>query len=92
MGDWGTAFGMLIAYIKEEDPQILTGEKDVDLAQLMSFYKASKKRFDEDIDFKQRGQLEVVALQQGEATSLKGWEIICEVSRKATKRFMNCSM
>ena len=28
IGDWGTAFGMLIAYMKEQAPQVLIGEED----------------------------------------------------------------
>lgn len=83
IGDWGTAFGMLIAYMREEAPHVLSGTQQTDLTHLMNWYKASKKRFDEDAEFKKRAQLEVVSLQQGEPSSRKGWEIICEVSRKA---------
>ena len=83
IGDWGTAFGMLIAYMKEEAPQVLTGEQKTNLTHLVTWYKASKKRFDEEPQFKRNAQLEVVALQQGQQEARKGWEIICEISRKA---------
>jgi arginyl-tRNA synthetase len=83
IGDWGTAFGMLIAYLKEQSPKVLTGEEKTDLTHLVSWYKASKKQFDEDPAFKKRAQLEVVSLQSGDPSSLKGWNIICEISRKA---------
>lgn len=83
IGDWGTAFGMLIAYLKEEHPKILTGEEDTDLTHLVKWYKASKARFDENPEFKKRSQLEVVALQGGNPDSLKAWEMICGISRKA---------
>jgi arginyl-tRNA synthetase len=83
IGDWGTSFGMLIAYMKEEAPLVLTGERKTDLTHLVSWYKSSKKRFDEDADFKRRAQLEVVALQQGQPQARQAWEIICEISRKA---------
>lgn len=83
IGDWGTAFGMLIAYMKEEVPLVLSGKQKTDLTHLVSWYKASKKRFDEDPSFKKRAQLEVVALQQGQAQARQAWEIICEISRKA---------
>lgn len=83
IGDWGTAFGMLIAYLKQNHPHILTGEEDTDLSHLVSWYKSSKKQFDEDPEFKKSSQLEVVSLQRGEAESLKAWEIICEISRRA---------
>lgn len=83
VGDWGTQFGMLIAYMKEEAPEILNGASLTDLDHLMSWYKASKKRFDEDAEFKKRAQLEVVSLQGGHAQSLQAWETICNISRKA---------
>lgn len=83
VGDWGTAFGMLIAYMKEEAPQVLKGTQQADLPQLMAWYKASKKKFDEDADFKKRSQLQVVALQQGDPETQHAWNIICTISRKA---------
>ena len=83
IGDWETAFGMLITYMKEEVPKVLTGKQKTDLTHLVTWYKASKKRFDEDPDFKKRAQLEVVALQQGQKEAREAWDIICEISRKA---------
>lgn len=83
LGDWGTAFGMLIAYMKDEVPQVLTGKQKTDLTHLVTWYKASKQRFDEDPDFKKRAQLEVVALQQGQPQARQAWEIICDISRRA---------
>lgn len=83
LGDRGTSFGMLIAYLQEEAPEVLTGTQTTDLTHLVNWYKASKKRFDEDPHFKKRAQLEVVALQEGHPTSQKGWQIICDISRKA---------
>ncbi len=83
IGDWGTAFGMLIAYMKEEVPQVLTGEQKTDLSHLVQWYRASKKCFDEDPTFKRKAQLEVVALQQGQKEARQAWEIICDISRQA---------
>lgn len=83
LGDWGTAFGMLIAYIKEAAPQVLTGEQETDLTHLVHWYKASKKKFDENPAFKKMAQLEVVALQQGDPQARQAWTIICEISQKA---------
>lgn len=83
LGDWGTAFGMLIAYMKEEAPQILSGQGTTDLTHLVNWYRAAKKRFDEDPQFKRKAQLEVVALQQGQQEAHQAWEIICAISRQA---------
>lgn len=83
IGDWGTAFGMLIAYLKEQAPMVLSGKEETDLSHLVNWYKESKKKFDEDPAFKKKSQLEVVALQGGDPESLKAWNIICDISRKA---------
>lgn len=83
IGDWGTAFGMLITYIKEHSPDVLTGKQAATLQDLCAWYKASKLCFDQDEDFKKRSQLCVVSLQAKENEELKAWEIISDISRKA---------
>ena len=83
IGDWGTQFGMLIAYMQEYASDALEGKKEVDLSQLMQWYKESKKKFDEDPAFKKKSQLEVVKLQGGDPSSLQAWQMICDISRKA---------
>lgn len=83
VGDWGTQFGMLISYLKQYHPKVLSGEENTDLSQLMAWYKASKKKFDEDPDFKKQSQLQVVSLQGGDLVALKAWQMICEISRRA---------
>ncbi len=84
VGDWGTQFGMLIAYLKEVLPAI-TAETppNIELSDLVKWYKAAKQRFDEDPEFKQRAQQEVVALQSGELSSKRAWTHICSISRQA---------
>ena len=83
VGDWGTAFGMLIAFMKEETKEVIEGQKQADLQELVTWYKKSKERFDQDPLFKKRAQLEVVALQGGDPQSLEAWNTICAISRKA---------
>eukprot|EP00262_Sarcandra_glabra_P012845 TRINITY_DN3397_c1_g3_i1.p1 TRINITY_DN3397_c1_g3~~TRINITY_DN3397_c1_g3_i1.p1 ORF type:complete len:596 (-),score=108.31 TRINITY_DN3397_c1_g3_i1:142-1929(-) len=81
VGDWGTQFGMLIEYLFEEFPNWEdAGEQAI--GDLQAFYKASKKKFDEDSSFKERAQQAVVKLQSGEAKYHKAWTQICEISRK----------
>lgn len=83
VGDWGTAFGMLIAYMKEGVPDVLKGTQKTDLSYLVAWYKASKQRFDSDEAFKQRSRLEVVKLQGGDPECLAAWKTICDISREA---------
>lgn len=82
LGDWGTQFGMLIAYMKDHCPEVLRGNEPTNLESLMKWYRASKKRFDEDPEFKTRAQKEVIRLQAGEKEAMHAWKLICDVSRK----------
>lgn len=83
IGDWGTAFGMLIAHIKEVEPALLSGDQTATLSDLVGWYRESKQRFDNDAEFKKRAQQEVVMLQSGDAAAHKAWVIICDISRQA---------
>ncbi|MCP5492391.1 MAG: arginine--tRNA ligase [Chlamydiales bacterium] len=83
VGDWGTQFGMLITYMREEAPDVLSGDKQTDLVTLMQWYKAAKQRFDADVEFKKRSQLAVVELQSGDPSAHQAWEAICTISRMA---------
>ena len=84
VGDWGTQFGMLIAYLKKNLPAITDPTPPpIDLGSLSTWYQASKKQFDEDAIFKKQAQQEVVALQSGEAASKRAFEHICAISRRA---------
>ncbi|GJT39395.1 arginine--tRNA ligase, chloroplastic/mitochondrial-like protein isoform X2 [Tanacetum coccineum] len=50
VGDWGTQFGMLLEYLFEQFPN---GEvNDQAIGEIEVFYKASKKRFDDDPEIK----------------------------------------
>lgn len=82
IGDWGTQFGMLITYMKDFCPAVLSGKEPTDLTQLMNWYRAAKKLFDENPDFKKRSQLQVVKLQSGDQESMQAWKLICDISRK----------
>lgn len=85
MGDWGTQFGMLIAYIKEHAPDAFTGQKECLLSDLMNWYKAAKAKFDADPEFKMRSQAEVGKLQGGDPASLETWKAIVEISKRSYK-------
>jgi len=84
VGDWGTQFGMLIEYMKEAFPNFQESLPDV--ADLQEFYKAAKKRFDDDEGFKKKAQLSTVALQSGGEFEISAWQKICDVSRLAYSR------
>lgn len=82
VGDWGTQFGMLIAYLREVHPEALTTANALDLGDLVTFYKQAKKRFDEDEIFQEIARNEVVELQSGAEDSRRAWQLLCEQSRR----------
>ncbi|MBS7662325.1 arginine--tRNA ligase [Pseudomonas lalucatii] len=75
VGDWGTQFGMLLAYL-EEQPAAAESE----LADLEVFYRAAKKRFDESPEFADRARQLVVQLQAGDARCLDLWQRFNDIS------------
>jgi hypothetical protein len=83
VGDWGTQFGMLVEHLRDEYPAALSLEtsQDVVLGDLVELYKAAKKRFDVDEDFKTRARECVVKLQAGNAEELAAWQALCAASR-----------
>eukprot|EP00970_Alexandrium_tamarense_P002682 scaffold376_cov199-Alexandrium_tamarense.AAC.6 len=83
VGDWGTQFGMLVEHLRDEFPEALDKEssKNVDLGDLVMLYKAAKKRFDVDEEFKVRAREGVVKLQAGDEEALAAWESLCAASR-----------
>lgn len=78
VGDWGTQFGMLIAHLKEE----AAADGELELSDLVAFYRAAKARFDADEAFQAVARGEVVALQSGEESSLEAWRSLCAKSRE----------
>uniref|UniRef100_A0A8C7K4T4 Arginine--tRNA ligase, cytoplasmic n=1 Tax=Oncorhynchus kisutch TaxID=8019 RepID=A0A8C7K4T4_ONCKI len=88
VGDWGTQFGMLIAHLQDKFPNYLTVSPPI--GDLQAFYKESKKRFDEEEDFKKRAYQCVVKLQSKDPAFIKGWNLICDVSRNEFQKVYNC--
>jgi len=82
VGDWGTQFGMLIAHLKDRCPEALREGSQVDLGDIVEFYREAKRRFDAGEEFKARSRGEVVRLQSGDAEALRGWRVLCEQSRR----------
>lgn len=75
VGDWGTQFGMLLAYL-EENPAAAESE----LSDLEQFYRAAKQRFDDSAEFADRARELVVKLQAGDADCLRLWTRFNEIS------------
>ncbi len=89
VGDWGTSFGMLIAFLKEQHPQVLEGHVSTSLLTLEDWYRKAKALFDADAEFRIRAQREVVALQGGDAKAQKAWELICTITRQGHQEILD---
>ena len=77
VGDWGTQFGMLIAYL-EKQQQENAGE--MALADLEGFYREAKKHYDEDEAFAERARSYVVKLQGGDENFLQMWRKLVDIT------------
>ncbi len=75
VGDWGTQFGMLLAFM-EENPAAAESE----LSDLEQFYRAAKKRFDDSAEFADRARELVVQLQAGDENCLRLWNRFNDIS------------
>ncbi len=82
VGDWGTQFGMLIAYLREAYPEALTTANALDLGDLVTLYRKAKQRFDQDEAFRDAARQEVVRLQAGAKDTRRAWQLLCEQSRR----------
>ena len=82
IGDWGTQFGMLITQLKDLYSSDLKEIDRIKISDLVEFYKASKKRFDNETEFQKRSREEVVQLQSGDKKSIEAWKLLCNQSRK----------
>jgi hypothetical protein len=98
VGDWGTQFGMLIQYLKEEYPDFAAasgGGSDgndanmPNITDLTLFYKNAKSRFDESPEFKKISQLNVVKLQAGDPECQRIWQVLCDISRREFEKVYN---
>lgn len=77
VGDWGTQFGMLIAWL-EKQQQENAGE--MALADLEGFYRDAKKHYDEDEDFAERARSYVVKLQGGDEYFREMWRKLVDIT------------
>jgi arginyl-tRNA synthetase len=78
IGDWGTQFGMLIANLERVQQQ--AGEVSMELSDLESFYRESKKLYDEDETFAAKARNYVVKLQSGDADCAAMWKKLVDIT------------
>ncbi|EKE75899.1 arginine--tRNA ligase [Gallaecimonas xiamenensis] len=79
VGDWGTQFGMLLAYLEKQKAEGKS-QAEMGLSDLEVFYRAAKGCFDEDEAFANRARELVVQLQGGDQACLKMWREFNDIS------------
>ncbi|MBQ7502734.1 arginine--tRNA ligase [bacterium] len=77
VGDWGTQFGLLCAYIMDH---LQRDCREVDLSDLEALYRESQALANEDEAFKEKAHARVVALHNGDKATLDVWRYIIDKS------------
>ena len=77
VGDWGTQFGMLIAYLEKQQNE---HHEDIALADLEAFYREAKRTYDEDEAFAERARGYVVKLQGGDEYCRAMWKKLVDIT------------
>ena len=77
LGDWGTQFGMLIAYLKK-----YCKKKTLTIKNLSEIYVKSQNKFKTNKKFEIKSKNEVIKLQNGNKKSIKIWKKINLLSQK----------
>ncbi len=79
LGDWGTQFGVLIAYLLDagHDADHIGS---LDVAELTRLYREAQREFESDPTFAERARARVVLLQSGDAETLEIWRRVVELS------------
>ena len=80
IGDWGTPFGMLIEHLIDlgEDG----AARELSVGDLDAFYKQARQKFDTSPQFQDRARQRVVALQAGDADTLRLWNLLVAESAR----------
>ncbi|MDO4430794.1 MAG: arginine--tRNA ligase [Lonepinella koalarum] len=77
VGDWGTQFGMLIAYLEKMENEQAS---DMQLSDLEAFYRAAKTHYDSDEVFAEKARNYVVKLQTGDEYCLTMWKKLVDMT------------
>ena len=83
VGDWGTQFGMLIAYLEKMQNEHAS---EMELQDLEAFYREAKKHYDEDPAFAEKARNYVVKLQGGDEYCRAMWKKLVDSTMQQNQR------
>ncbi len=80
VGDWGTQFGMLLAYLRRTQPDVLIDPVKLHLPDLEKFYVEAKSFYDSDENFAKTSRETVIELQRQDPQVMAVWRAFCNES------------
>ncbi|MDY4480119.1 MAG: arginine--tRNA ligase [[Pasteurella] aerogenes] len=83
VGDWGTQFGMLIAYLEKMENEHAS---EMELSDLEAFYRAAKEHYDRDPVFAEKARGYVVKLQGGDEYCRTMWKKLVDITMQQNQR------
>lgn len=83
VGDWGTQFGMLIAYLEKMENEHAS---EMELQDLEAFYREAKKHYDENEAFAEKARNYVVKLQGGDEYCRTMWKKLVDITMQQNQR------
>lgn len=92
IGDWGTQFGMLIAFLEKQKHENIT---NIPLTNLETFYREAKKYYDTDPIFAEKARDYVVKLQSGNQHCVAMWRSLVDITMNqniATYKRLNVTL
>ena len=104
VGDWGTQFGMLVAYAEEtgiraspvqeyhvgKEIVTITGAGGPSIANMEEFYRRAKARFDADPQFANKAREYVVRLQSNDPDVTEVWKFVVRESLGHANKIYSC--
>ncbi len=86
IGDWGTQFGMLIAFLEKQEKE---QHNDFDLSDLEAFYREAKVCYDNDEVFAEKARNYVVKLQSGDEYCRTMWKKLVQITMTQNQDIYN---
>ncbi|QGM81490.1 arginine--tRNA ligase [Otariodibacter oris] len=83
VGDWGTQFGMLIAYLEKMENE---NASEMQLSDLEAFYREAKAHYDNDSAFAEKARNYVVKLQGGDEYCRTMWKKLVDITMQQNQR------
>lgn len=86
IGDWGTQFGMLIAYLKIIKKKKISNIKNINIEKIEKIYRKAKKLYLKDKKFFKKTDKYTTKLQKNDKYCYKFWKYIIKLNIKENQK------